>query len=178
MRDEKKFLKQEILNAIQGEDNQGVSDVSFLLMQHSRLQANAAGEFRRAVRQSGGTVKMVKKRVLFKAAEDMGIPLEPELLTGHIGVVTLGRDPIETTKMVIRFGKERDGVVGVVFGRFDGKYYAGADIARLATLPSKDEMRAQLLATLEAPLSQTLAVFEALLSSVPFCLKNKSEQES
>ena len=41
--------------------------------------------------------------------------------------------------------------------------YNGADVKTLSELPSKDEMRAQLLATLEAPLSQTLSVMEALI---------------
>jgi large subunit ribosomal protein L10 len=33
------------------------------------------------------------------------------------------------------------------------------------------------LAVLEAPLSQTLAVMEALLSSVVYCLDNKAKQD-
>ena len=62
-------------------------------------------------------------------------------------------------------------------GRFEGRMYAADQMVKLSTLPSKDEMRAQLLATLEAPMAQTLAVMEAVLSSVVYCLQNKSEQQ-
>ena len=43
----------------------------------------------------------------------------------------------------------------------------------MSKLPSKDEMRAQFLGTLEAPMAQTLAVMDALLTSVVHCLNNK-----
>jgi large subunit ribosomal protein L10 len=36
-------------------------------------------------------------------------------------------------------------------------------------------MRAQLLGTFEAPMSQTLAVVEAILCSVLHCLENKAQ---
>ena len=65
----------------------------------------------------------------------------------------------------------------VIGGRFDGQLYTGADVERLSTLPGKDEMRAQFLSVFEAPLSQTLGSYEALLTSVPYCLDNKSKQE-
>ena len=50
------------------------------------------------------------------------------------------------------------------------------DVESLSKLPGKDEMRAQLLAYLEAPMAQTLAVMDALLTSVVYCLENKSKQ--
>ena len=56
-------------------------------------------------------------------------------------------------------------------------FIQASDVERLSKLPSKDEMRAQFLSVLEAPMSQTLAVMEALLTSVPYCLDNKCKQE-
>ena len=64
----------------------------------------------------------------------------------------------------------------MVGGRFDGQLYTAAQVERLSTLPGKNEMRSQFLSTLEAPLSQTLAVIEALLTTVPHCLENKAKQ--
>jgi large subunit ribosomal protein L10 len=124
----------------------------------------------------GGDVEVVRKRVLLKAAEDAGVQLDPSSLSGHIGIVFLGEDPIESTKTVIKFSQDRDKIIQVIGGRFDGQLYTGADVERLSTLPGKDEMRAQLLSVFEAPLSQTLAVIEALLASVPYCLENKTKQ--
>jgi large subunit ribosomal protein L10 len=169
MRTEKELLKNEIKGKL---DRFG----SFVVMQYAGLTANAANEFRREVHKRGGDVEVVRKRVLLKAAADAGVAFDLSSLPGHIGIVFLGEDPIEATKMVFKFSKDREKVIQIVGGRFDGQMYSGADVERLSTLPGKDEMRAQFLSTLEAPLSQTLAVIEALLASVPHCLENKGKQ--
>lgn len=170
MRAEKELLKQEVKDKL---NRFG----SFVIMQYEGLSANAANEFRRQMGNVGGDVEVVRKRVLLKAAEDAGVQLDISSLPGHIGIVFLGPDPIETTKMVFKFSKDREKVIQIIGGRFDGQLYTGADVERLSTLPSKDEMRAQLLSVFEAPLSQTLAVMEALLASVPYCLDNKGKKE-
>lgn len=171
MRAEKELLKQEIKDKL-------TRFPSFVIMQYAKLSANAANDFRREVGRFGGDVEMVRKRVLLKAAEDAGVELDSSSLDGHIGIVFLGADPIEMTKMVFKFSQDREKVIQILGGRFDGQLYAGPDVERLSTLPGKDEMRAQLLSTFEAPLSQTLAVMEAILASIPYCLDNKGKQES
>ncbi len=170
MRAEKELLKREIQDKLKNFD-------SFVIMNYAGLNANVANDFRREVAKLGGDVEVVRKRVLLKAAEEAGIPLEYHLYLAILELFLSGQDPIETTKMVFKFGQDREKVIQVIGGRFDGRLYAGADVERLATLPGKDEMRAQLLSVFEAPLSQTLAVMEALLASVPHCLINKGKQE-
>lgn len=170
MKAEKELLKQEIKDKFDRFD-------SFVIMQYFSLNANTANDFRRLIGKAGGDVEMVRKRVLLKAAEDAGIQLDLSSLPGHIGVVFLGEDPIESTKTVIKFSQDREKVIQLLGGRFEGQLYTGPEVERLSTLPGKDEMRAQLLSVLEAPLSQTLAVIEALLASVPYCLDNKSKLE-
>lgn len=168
MRSEKELLKQEIKEKLD-------SFKSFVIMQYSGLTANMANEFRRQIGKIGGDVAMVRKRVLLKAAEDVGVALDASSLPGHIGIVFLAEDPIEATKTVFKFGQAQEKVIQVIGGRFDGQLYNGADVERLSTLPGKDEMRAQLLSVFEAPMSQTLAVIDALLTSVPNCLENKGK---
>ena len=171
MRAEKELLKQEIKDKINRFD-------AFLIMQYFGLTANVANDLRREVRKSGGDVEVVRKGVFLKAADDVGISLDLASIPGHVGVVFLGGDPIESTKALFQFSQERDKVIQVLGGRFDGQMVTGTDVERLSTLPGKDGMRAQLLSLFEAPLSQTLAVFEALLASVPYCLDNNVNEKA
>lgn len=150
---------------------------SFVIVSYAGLTANNANQFRRDVAEQGGYVEVLRKRILLKAAEASGIQLDLSALPGHIGLVFAGKDPIETTKLVFKFSQETNKSMGVVGGRFDGQLYNAAQMEMLSKLPGKNEMRAQLLATLEAPLSQTLAVMDALLTSVCHCLDNKSKKE-
>lgn len=171
MRDEKQLL----LDEIKGQITQ--YNGSFVLMRYLGLSANKANEFRREVGKTGGNVEIVRKRVLIKAAEAAGVALDLDALPGHIGLVFSGKDPIETTKVVFKFSQETNNAIEVIGGRIEQQLYSGADIEALSKLPGKSEMRAQLLGTLEAPMAQTLAVMEALLTSVAYCLDNKAKQE-
>lgn len=170
MREEKQLLLDEVKNQID-------SYPSFLIMRYLGLSANTANEFRRDVLKRGGTVEVMRKRILLKAANAAGVQLDLKALPGHIGLVFTGEDPIETTKLVFKYSEDTDKKIEVIGGRFEGQLYSGEDVEKLSKLPSKDEMRAQFLGTLEAPMAQTLAVMEALLTSVVYCLDNKSKQE-
>lgn len=169
MRPEKQLLKDEVKDKIDRFD-------SFVIMQYAGLTANTANEFRREIGKRGGDVAVMRKRILVKAAEDAGLSLDSSLLNGHIGIVFLGEDPIETTKAVFRFSQDKEKVIQVLGGRFEGRLYGGADVEKLSQLPSLEQMRAQFLSVLEAPMSQTLAVIEAALTSVIYCLDNKSKE--
>lgn len=169
MRKEKQLLLDEVKEQI---DQYG----SFVVMRYSGLKANKATEFRRAVRGLGGNVEVMRKRILRKAAATAGIDFDEVPLKGHIGLVYGGLDPLETAKYIVKFSQENEQAIEIIGGRFDEKMYNGADVAMLSQLPSKNEMRAQLLGLFEAPMAQLLAVMDALLTSVPHCLQNKIEK--
>lgn len=171
MRPEKELLKNEVKDKF-------ARYGSFVLMHYLGFSANAANAFRREIKSSGGEVEIVRKRILIKAAEDIGLQLNEFPLDGHIGLIFLGKDPIETAKIVFKFTKNREKTMAVLGGQFDGKLYGSKDVERLSNLPGKNEMRAQLLSVLEAPLSHTLSVISALLTSVPYCLDNKIKQDN
>jgi large subunit ribosomal protein L10 len=171
MRQDKKLLLDEVTDQIQQHG-------SFVVMRYTGLTANKANSFRREVGKMGGNVGVMRKRVLVKAAQAAGITLDLEALPGHIGLVYAMKDPIEVTKFVIKFSDDNDKVIQVVGGRIDGQLYNAADVETLSKLPSMDVMRAQLLGTFEAPMAQTLAVMDALLSSVVYCLDNKAKLEA
>lgn len=171
MRQDKQLLLDEIKGQIEHYD-------SFVVMSYQKLTANKANELRREVGKLGGNVGVMRKRVLIKAAEAAGVTLDVKTLPGHIGLVYAIKDPIEMTKFVIKFGEDNDKKIEVIGGRIDGQLYNASQVEVLSKLPGKDEMRAQLLSTFEAPMAQTLAVMDALLSSVVYCLDNKAKVDS
>ena len=170
MRKEKQIILDEIKGQINNKD-------SFVIMQYAGLTANKANEFRNQIAKVGGNVEVVRKRVLIKAAKEQGIDLNLDLLPGHIGLVFSGNDALETAKTVFKFGQDEK-ALQVIGGRFEGQLYNAADMEMLSKLPSKDEMRSQLLATFEAPLTHTLSVMEAIVASVVYCLDNKCKKEN
>ncbi len=171
MREEKQLLLNEVQDHIKNSN-------SFLIMRYKGLTANKANEFRGDLSKKGGIVEVVRKRILVKAAQAAGIEIDPNTLEGHIGLVFGGNEPLETAKFIFKFSEDNDKAIEIIGGRFEGQLYNAAEMETLSKLPGKDEMRAQLLSVLQAPMSQTLGVMDAVLSSVVYCLDNKSKQGS
>lgn len=169
MRAEKQFLLDEIKEEMDGAS-------AFVVTRYKGLTPNLSSDFRKSLQDAGGDFTVVKKRVLLKAAKAGGITLDPSLLEGHIGVVFAKEDPIPTTKALFSFAQSNEEVLEVLAGQFEGRLCSAEDVKAISMLPSQDEMRAQFLGLLEAPMSQTLSVMEALLTSIMHCLENKNQQ--
>lgn len=171
MRPEKQLLLDEIRDKID-------SSKAFVFTRYERLDPNLSANFRQKLGRVGGSFEVVRKRVFLKAAEAAGLRLDSNLLQGHIGVVFAEADPVQATKALFQFSKENDNLIQILGGQFEGQSCSAKDVEQISQLPSQQEMRAQFLATLEAPLGQTLAVMEALLTSVMYCLENKRQSSS
>ena len=171
MRPEKQLLLDEIKQKMDGSK-------AFVLTSYKQLNPNVSSKFRQTLGKSKGSFEVVRKRILLKAAQAAGVTLDASLLEGHIGVVFAEDDAVETTKAFFQFTEENADLFQVLGGQFEGQLCSPKDVEKISKLPSQAEMRSQFLATLEAPLSQTLAVMEALLTSVVHCLDNKSQQGS
>lgn len=172
MRKEKQLLLDEVKSQIEQRE-------SFVIMRYSALDANKTAEFRRQVVSLGGEFEVIKKRILVKAAQQAGRDVNLQMLDrGHIGLVFADKEALAITKVIFKFGKDTNDAVEVLGGFFEGKLYNAGDVEKLSQLPSKDEMRAQLLATLEAPMAQTVAVMQSALCAVLYCLENKAKEES
>lgn len=171
MRKEKTLLLEEIKDKIRQRP-------SFVLVEYKGLAANVATAFRNDLRQKSADYEVVRKKVFLKAASDLNVDITLGKFAGHLGVVFAAEDAVDAAKTVFTFAKANDNVVSVVGACIDGKAYGQKDVELLSKLPGKDEMRAQLLGLFEAPMSQTLAVMEALVASVLYCLDNKAKKDS
>lgn len=170
MRAEKQFLLDEIQEKI-------VRSKAIVVASYQKLAPNAANEFRNNLRKQGGDLEVVRKRIFAKAAKASGMTLDEDTLQGHIALIFTTEDPVVMTKTIFGFSKENGDTLTVLGGRVEGQVCTASDVERISKLPGKDEMRAQFLGTLEAPMSQSLAVVEALLSSVMHCIENKCQEQ-
>lgn len=167
MRREKQLLLDDIRDKI-------TASKGFILTRYGKMNPNLASQFRFNLHKTGGDFEVIRKRILLKAAEAAGLTLDRALLEGHIGVVFSSEDLLQTAKTVFKFKEDHEDILEVVGGRFEKQLYSAKDIEALSKLPSMPEMQAQLLGLFEAVPSQLLGVIDALLTSVPYSLENKS----
>jgi len=167
MRQEKELLLNEIKTKID-------ASTAMIITRYDRLAPNASWQLRDQLAKSGSLFEVVKKRVFVKAAEKAGMKIDESLLKGHVGVVFINQpDAMPSTKLIYKFSEENGQIFEVLFGQIEGKIMPASDLAMLSKLPGINEMRASLLGLFESPMSQMLAVLEAVIAEPLSILSQK-----
>jgi large subunit ribosomal protein L10 len=121
-----------------------------LAAEYSGISAAETAEMRRKVRAVSGEIRVAKNTLIRRAIQDTPYRSLEDKLGGPVGLILSFGDPIAVAKTVAGFKdlgekfKVRGGVMG-------GKPLSAAEIERLATLPPREVMMAQLLGLLNAP---------------------------
>jgi large subunit ribosomal protein L10 len=117
-------------------------------------------ELRRRLRKQGVEYVVIKNTLALRAVNESG--LVSERLKGPTGLV-LARDPITAAKLLTDFAKENDAKPSVKGGLLDGRALDSAQVKQLATMPSRDQMLAELGAGLQSPMAAFVGALNGLL---------------
>ena len=166
--------KQLLLEEMKGQIEQSGT---FIITQYQKLTGDKAYAFRRELEKVGGYFEVVRKRMLLQATHQMGIEFDGDQLPGHIGLVLGAKDPLEATKIVMKFSEDNEESFQLVGGYVDGQKTSAEDVRKLATLPGKEQMRAELLGLFCAPASGVLGAMESLLSGVLYCVDSRAREQ-
>ncbi len=169
MREEKQLLLDEIKEKIEGASG-------FVALNYQNFTSQRARQFRDQMAEAGGEFEVVRKRVFIKAAESLGISFEIEKLQGHVGIIFAHKDTTRIIKEAVKFGEENEKAIAILGGHIEGTVCSAADVEAIAKLPGIQEMRAQFVGLLAAPMSQTVQVFQALLAGVLYCCDEKGKK--
>jgi large subunit ribosomal protein L10 len=159
--------KQAMLNEIRDRVDESVF---VILTDYGSMKVDTAQKLRGKLREVDAEFHVVKNRLFRHIAADVGGDKLEEGLTGRTAMVT-GKGEVTDVARVLRdFIKEKQ-VPTLKMGALEGAFLSEGDLKELADMPSKDDMRAKLLGTLQAPMSQTVGVLNQKLSSLLYVLK-------
>jgi large subunit ribosomal protein L10 len=116
---------------------------------------------RRRLREAGAGFVVVKNTLARRALASRQISAFDDQLTGPVGLVLAGADPLPAAKVIGDFAREFAKPT-VKVGLVDGKAVEAAYVARLGTLPSREVLLAQVAGSLNGILYQMVSVLEAL----------------
>lgn len=167
------------------EKNQVVADVSELLA-HSKLTVIAEyqgtgvkqmQELRRSARETGTVVKVVKNRLVRQAllATESLKEADTSVLTGQLLYAFNADDEVAPAQALANFAKKNPTIEFVGAITPDGQLMAVEDVKSLAALPNKDQLRAQLVGTLGAPLSGFVNVLSGNIRGVLNVMSARAE---
>ena len=126
------------------------------------LNVKRMTELRRRLKKANVEYVVIKNTLALRAVNESG--LVGERLKGPTGLV-MAKDPVEAAKILTEFAKTNDQRPTVKGGLFDGASIDAAQVKRLASMPSREQMLAELGAGLQSPLSAMLGVMNSLLTN-------------
>ncbi|TVR66438.1 MAG: 50S ribosomal protein L10 [Gemmatimonadales bacterium] len=150
------------------------------LTDFSGLDVKSITVLRDRLHESGADYLVVKNRLLKRALEasEMDLPDLSEHLKGPTAVVLAGEGPVGPAKALTEFAKQHGDRPVFKVGILDQQVVAEGQFKRLATLPSRDELLAQLAGALEAPMASLAGVLQAKLQETAGLLDALREKKA
>ena len=121
-----------------------------VVVDYRGLNVQQATKLRKELREAGVEFKVYKNSLVTRAVDSIGVEGMEEFLTGPNAVATCVADAVLPAKILSDFAKENE-QLEIKAGIVDGKLATAADIAALASLPSRDGLLSMLLSVLQAP---------------------------
>jgi large subunit ribosomal protein L10 len=152
---------------------------SAVFLDFKGMDVATVSKLRDEFRKGGVEYKVVKNTLIKHAIKSHGWAKGlDKSLTGMTGVAFSYEDPSAAAKIVKAFRKDpAHEKLKVKAGLIDGQVLPGDAVeTQLATMPGKNELRASLLATLQAPLSQLLQILQAPAQNFAYLLKAKEDK--
>ena len=130
-------------------------------------------------RKAGVEYKVCKNTLVKTALKDAPYKAKlDDVLVGMTGIAWSYEDPSAAAKVVKAFRKEPAGEkLQIKAGLIDGSIIDAKGVEdQLATMPGKNELRATLLATLQAPLQKFVALLQAPSQNFVYALSAKERK--
>jgi large subunit ribosomal protein L10 len=123
--------------------------VVIVVTDYKGLDVAAMNDLRRRLRAEAVEYQVVKNSLLARAADDTGVAHIKGHFKGPSAVAISYEDPVAPAKVLTQFAKEND-KLEIKVGVLNGKVLDVEAIKALASLPNREVLLAQLLATLNA----------------------------
>ena len=124
------------------------------------LNVKRMTDLRRRLRKANVEYVVIKNTLALRAVNESG--LVSTTLKGQTGLV-IARDAVAAAKVLADFAKENDARPAVKGGLLEGKSLDVDQVKKLATMPSREQMLAELGGGLQAPLAAFAGALNGLL---------------
>lgn len=134
---------------------------AIIVAEYRGLEVGAMTELRAKARKSGVYLRVVKNSLVRRAVKDTPFDKLAEKMFGPL-VYGISSDPVLSAKLLNDFAKANEHFV-IKAGGLPNSVISAKEITALANLPSREQLLATLLGTMQAP----VAKFVQTLNEVP-----------
>lgn len=138
----------------------GSSEATFLV-NYKGLSVQLMQTLRKQIRESSGTMKVTKARLMKIAAKDVQGGQEfVDKFKDQVSLVFAKSDATTVAKRIVDFAKENESL-RIIAGFFEERLISKEEVIALGSLPSRDTLLATLVYTLQSPMVGLVATLEA-----------------
>jgi large subunit ribosomal protein L10 len=134
---------------------------SVILTSYQGIEVNVMNDLRADFRKAGVEYHTIKNTLAKLAIKGTDMEVMSEYLTGPVAIAFSREDAISPAKVIKDFAKGHEDKFQVKGAYLDGEMLDANSVKALADLPSKDELRVQLLLTMTAGPTQLLRTLSA-----------------
>ncbi len=116
------------------------------------LTVSESEELRTLCREQNVSYVASKKTLLKRALAEKGMEVDTKAFEGGIAAVFGNDDEVAPAQVIAKFAKDHE-VVKIFGGVLEGAYIDDAKVTALSKLPSKQELYAKLVGSINAPVS-------------------------
>jgi len=166
--------KTEVIGSLKNEFTN--SQASFVVG-YKGLTVKQMQSLRKELREKQGTLTVAKARLMKRAVENVeGVSGLTPYLKDQIGVVFVTQDASAVAKVLYDFSKKHQ-ALHLVAGFFDSTVLPSEGVARIATLPPREVLLAQLCGVLQAPTTKLVVVLNMQILRLLWTLKKVAESK-
>jgi len=140
------------------------------------LSANQINQIREKIREAGGEMLVEKNTLLSRAFTSNQLPVTSDQLSGPTAVVFAYGDEIAPIRELAKTNKET-GFPTFKFGFFDRDFLNASSLEKLASLPSKDQLRANVVGSISSPIYAFVNVLSANMRNLVSILDQVAKTE-
>lgn len=166
----KKLVVEDIKNKIQNAK-------SIVFVKFVGLTVAEDTELRKEFRKNNVEYKVLKNTLIKRAFNDLGITDFDEDLNGPTSVA-FGADETAAAKVIVEAAKKYENKVAVKSGYVDSQKVDVNGVKSLAAMPSKEELIAKMLGSMQAPLTNFVGVLSAMPRSLVIALNAIAEKQA
>jgi large subunit ribosomal protein L10 len=147
-----------------------------LVTDYQRMKVGDFSELRNRLAPIGAEVHVVKNNFLKRAMTDSGFPDAGETLIGQTAVVTGENDVAPVAKIFKTFATEFK-IAALKIGFVERAVLSADELEKLAELPAREVLQAQLLGLLLSPATRLVRLLNEPGSALARLLNAKAEKE-
>jgi large subunit ribosomal protein L10 len=149
---------------------------SAILTDFRGLTVKEITDLRRRLKEANIEFKVIKNNIVIRAVKESDLETLTEYLQGPNAIAFGVDDPVIPVKILMDFAKEYQ-KLEVKAGIIQGKVLKEEEIKKVAKLPSKEMLLAQIVGGIQAPLSKLLNVLNSPIRALLNVLRAIEEKK-